>query len=225
MTLTFTPTGTANQWSVAASFANAGTTTGTIAPGDNIVQFNSNGTLDAAGTTFNTANALSIAWDPSVSSGTSPQTVSFNVGSDGTSSGLSQIGTAFSVGQITQDGVQFGNYSGVTIDQNGVVTANYSNGLHQAIYMIPVATFANPDGLTPESGNTYLQNNDSGAVVLRQAGTGSAGTISPSTLEDSTVDIATEFSNLIITQRAYEANSKVLTTADQMLQDLLQAQP
>ena len=86
MTLTLTPTTTANQWKVSASFANAGTSTATIASGDNIVQFNTDGTLNAAGTTFNTAGALSVAWDPTVSTGTSPQAINFNVGNDGTSS-------------------------------------------------------------------------------------------------------------------------------------------
>jgi flagellar hook protein FlgE len=223
MTLTFTPSGTANQWNVATSFTGAGTTTATIAAGDNVVQFNSDGTLNTAGTTFNAASALSVAWDSTVSGGTSPQTVSFNLGTNGTSSGLSQIGTSFNIGQINQDGVQFGNFSGVTVNQAGIVTANYDNGLSRAIYIVPVGTFSNPNGLQPQSGNTYTQTTDSGSAVLREAGTGSAGTIAPSSLEDSTVDIATEFSNLIVTQRAYEANSKIITTADQMLETLIQA--
>jgi flagellar hook protein FlgE len=223
MTLTFTPTATANQWKVSASFANAGTSTATIASGDDIVQFNTDGTLNAAGTTFNASSALSVAWDPSVSTGTSPQGINFSLGNDGTSSGLSQIGTSFTVGKINQDGVQFGNFSGVTVDTNGIVTANYDNGLHQPIYILPIATFSDPDGLTAQTGNTYTQTNESGNPLLRQAGTGDAGTVAPSSLENSTVDIATEFSNLIITQRAYEANSKIITTADQMLETLIQA--
>ncbi|HWE75328.1 MAG TPA: flagellar hook protein FlgE [Stellaceae bacterium] len=223
MTLTFTPTGTANQWTVAASFTGAGTSTATIAAGDNTIQFNTDGTLNTAGTTFNTAGALSIAWDPTITGGTSPQPVNFNLGANGTSSGLSQIGTSFTVGQINQDGVQFGNFSGVTINQSGIVTANYDNGLTRPIYILPIGTFSDPNGLQPQSGNTYSETTSSGSAVLREAGTGSAGAIAPSSLEDSTVDIATEFSNLIVTQRAYEANSKIITTADQMLQTLIQA--
>jgi flagellar hook protein FlgE len=68
-----------------------------------------------------------------------------------------------------------------------------------------------------------LQTNDSGTFLLRQAGTGAAGQIAPSSLESSTVDIAQEFANLIVTQRAYEANAKIITAADQMLQTLIQA--
>ncbi len=213
----------ANRWIASTSFANAGTSTATIAAGDNIIQFNTDGTLNSAGTTFNTANDVTVAWDPAVSTGNSPQTLSFNLGTNGTATGLSQIGTNFSVGKVTQDGVQFGNFSGVSIDPNGIVSANYDNGLHRAIFILPIATFSDPNALLNQTGNVYTATNASGSALLKQAGTGSAGTISPSSLENSTVDIATEFSNLIITQRAYEANSKIITTADQMLQSLIQA--
>jgi flagellar hook protein FlgE len=213
-----------NRWSVAATFPNSGATTASILPGDNIVQFNSDGTLNLPASTFGAANALSINWDPSVSGGTSPQSITFDIGTNGSTNGLSQLGTTFSVGTINQDGVKFGNFTGVTVDANGIVTANFNNGLHQAIYILPIATFANPDGLTPVTGNTYFASASSGAVLLNQAGTGAAGTVSPSSLENSTVDIATEFSKLIIMQNAYQANSKVITVSDQMLQSLLNIQ-
>jgi flagellar hook protein FlgE len=214
----------ANQWLVSASFPDAGSTTATIAAGDNIVQFNTDGSLDLADSPFATAGALSVNWDPSVSGGASPQAITFDIGADGTTNGLSQLGTTFSVGTINQDGVKFGNFTGVTVDANGIVTANFNNGLHQAIYILPIATFADPDGLNPVTGNTYQASAKSGAVLLNQAGTGAAGTVSPSSLENSTVDIATEFSKLIIMQNAYQANSKVITVSDQMLQSLLNIQ-
>lgn len=212
-----------NEWQVAASLANAGTSTVSIAAGDNLIKFNTDGTLNSAGTTFNTVDALTINWASGVSAGASPQLITFNLGKNATTSGLSQIGTTFNVGQINQDGVQFGNFSGISVDSNGIITANYDNGINRPIYIVPVATFSDPDKMTPENGNTFVETPDSGLPVMRQAGTGSAGTIAPSSLEDSTVDIATEFSNLIITQRAYEANSKIITTADQMLQSLIQS--
>jgi flagellar hook protein FlgE len=222
--LTLTPTGTANQWSVSASVPNAGTTTATIAAGDNIVQFDSNGNLDSAGTTFNAASALTINWDSSITGAASPQTLTFNVGTNGSADGLIQTGSNSNLSpKITQDGVAFGSFAGVSIDKNGIVTANFDNGLQRPIYILPVGTFSDPNGLNPQSGNAYLQTVGSGPVVLREAGTGDAGEIAPSELESSTVDIATEFSNLIVTQRAYEANSKIITTADQMLQTLIQA--
>lgn len=224
LTLTFTPTATANKWTVAATFPDAGTSTATVAAGDNVVQFNSDGSLNTTDTTFNTANALSIAWEPSVSGGTSPQTVSFNLGSAGSTNGLSQLGSSFTVSNISQDGVQFGTFSSVSIGNNGLVTANFSNGLTRAIAIVPVATFEDPDGLSPASGDTYLESQNSGLPLLQQAGTGAAGEIDASSLENSTVDIAGEFSQLIIAQNAYSANSKVITTADQMMQALLSIQ-
>ncbi len=224
MTLTFTPSGTPNQWTVSAAFANAGASTATIAAGDNIVQFNPDGTLDAAATTFNTGSALSIAWDPAVTGAATPQTLSFNLGSNGGTNGLSQLGSNFSVNSVTQDGVQLGTFSSVSVGSNGLVTANFSNGLSRAIAILPLATFQDPDGLAPISGNTFLSTAASGLPLLTQAGTGTAGQIQSSSLENSTVDIANEFSQLIITQNAYQANSKVITVSDQMMQALLSIQ-
>jgi len=223
LTLSFTRTATANQWQVSGSVSGAGNTTVTIAGGQNIVQFNSDGTLNAAGTTFSGAGALSIAWDPAVTGATSPQAITFNLGTNGQANGLGQSGGPFSVARIDQNGLRFGNFTGVSIDTNGIVTASFDNGERLPIYIIPIATFPDPDGLASQTGNTYLQTDRSGAFLLRQSGTGSAGTIAPCSLEGSTVDIATEFANLIVTQRAYSADAKIITTADQMLQDLINA--
>jgi len=223
LTLTFTPDGTANQWSVSAAFA-GGDGTPTIAAGDNIVQFNGDGSLNTAQTTFNASNALSIAWNSSVTGATSPQTLSFNIGTNGSTNGLSQLGSTYNVTSITQDGVQVGTFSSASIGANGVVTGNFSNGLTRAIAIVPIATFEDPDGLAPATGTTFVATDTSGLPLLQQAGTGAAGTIDPSSLESSTVDIATEFSQLIVAQNAYSANSRVITTADQMIQSLLQIQ-
>ena len=84
-----------------------------------------------------------------------------------------------------------------------------------------IATFANPDGLRSANGNSYRVTQDSGTYSLKGAGTGGAGAIAPSTLEASTVDLSSEFTGLIITQRAYSASSKIISTADQMLEELL----
>jgi flagellar hook protein FlgE len=224
LTLTFTPTGTVNQWQVTSALSNAGTSTADIAAGEDIVQFNTDGTLDAGNTTFNAASALSITWDPAVSGGTSPQAITFNLGSNGSTNGMSQLGGAFTVSSITQDGVQFGNFSSVSIDQNGLVSAHFSNGSTRAIAILPLATFENPNGLSPTSGDSFLESSLSGTPLLEQAGTGAAGQIQPSSLENSTVDIAKEFSQLIIAQNAYSANAKVITSSDQMEAALLAIQ-
>lgn len=223
LTLSFTRTATANQWQVSGSLSGAGSSTVTIAAGENLVQFNPDGTLNLAGSTFTTANALSIAWDPTVTGATSPQTLSFNLGSDAQANGLSQFGGPLSVTKIDQNGTRSGIFTGVSVDRNGIVTANFDNGQQEAIYIIPIATFPNPDGLAAQTGNTYLQTGASGNFLLEQSGTGAAGIVNPSSLEGSTVDIATEFSKMIVTQNAYSADAKVITTADQMLQALMNA--
>jgi flagellar hook protein FlgE len=208
----------ANLWTVSASVAGGNLVPLTAA--NDTIAFNTDGTLAASPpTTFGSVTIANFT-----SGGAAPgQVLNFNLGTAGQGNGLTQFGGSFSVSRVDQDGLHFGNFTGVTIDQNGVVTANFDNGLKQAIYLVPIATFPNADGLAPQSGNVYLQTNESGSFLLRQAGTGAAGQIAPSSLESSTVDIAQEFSNLIVTQRAYEANAKIMTSADQMLQDLIQA--
>jgi len=89
------------------------------------------------------------------------------------------------------------------------------------IAQVAIATFPNPDGLTAVTGDAFRVSQASGTYNLKAPGTGGAGLIDPSTLEASTVDLSSEFTGLITTQRAYSASSKIITTADQMLQDLL----
>ena len=96
----------------------------------------------------------------------------------------------------------------------------FDNGTSRAVYQLPVATFPNPDGLASLSGNAYELSNASGNVALNTPGLLGAGSISPETLESSTVDLATEFTNMIKFQRAYSASSKIVSTVDQMLQEL-----
>ena len=102
------------------------------------------------------------------------------------------------------------------------MTAQFSNGLTQNVYKVPVATFTNPDGLGQMSGNAYAATQSSGAPNINLADSGNAGSIQSKSLEGSTVDLATEFTNLITTQRAYSACARIVTTADQMLQELEQ---
>ena len=109
----------------------------------------------------------------------------------------------------------------MSIDKDGFVNATFDNGVSRKIAQVALATFPNEDGLTTISGDAYLASNTAGNVSLKAAGTGGAGSLTSSALEASTVDLSKEFTNLIITQRAYTASSKVITAADQMTQDLL----
>ena len=86
---------------------------------------------------------------------------------------------------------------------------------------LPIAKFPNFNGLEPRDGNAYLQTREAGNMLLVQANTGGAGIVASSALESSTVDLATEFTNMIITQRAYAASAKIITAADEMLEELI----
>jgi flagellar hook protein FlgE len=122
----------------------------------------------------------------------------------------------------TVNGSPFGSVTGVSVGTNGIVTAQFSNGISQNVYQIPIATFANPDGLLALSGNAYRQSNTSGGANINEAGIGGAGTIASNSLEESTVDLSSEFTKLITAQNAYSAAARVVSTANQMLQSLEQ---
>jgi len=135
--------------------------------------------------------------------------------------GLTQYDSQSVTQSIATNGTAFGNLTNVEIDETGAVTANFDNGVSRQIAMIAIATFPNPDGLRPVSGNAYRVSLDSGTYNIKQPGAGGAGLLSPSTLEASTVDLSSEFTGLITTQRAYSASSKIISTADQMLEELI----
>jgi flagellar hook protein FlgE len=148
-------------------------------------------------------------------------TIVMNVGVAGTVEGLTQFSGQYLVSQIEQDGVQFGSFTSVQIDEFGIVTAIFDNGRTLPIFQVPLATFANPNGLLAQSGNVYIETTQSGQYFLRAPITGGAGQIEGGALEASTVDLATEFTDMIITQRAYSASAKIITTADEMLDELV----
>jgi flagellar hook protein FlgE len=127
------------------------------------------------------------------------------------------------VNNIQANGTAFGNLSGVEVGQNGQVTAVFDNGVTREIAVIPLATVPNPDGMTAEAGNAYSISSSSGTATLKTPDTGGAGYISANSLESSTVDLSTEFTDLIQTQQAYSAASKIITTSNQMLTTLIQS--
>lgn len=141
-------------------------------------------------------------------------------GNVGTNDGLTSLSGSFTTNYIKQDGAQFGSYAGVSISEDGVVTALYDNGETRPIAILPLATFTNPNGMTALTGNAWIETDASGQALLKMANTNGAGTIESNSLEQSTVDLATEFSNMIVTQRAYSAATKIITTADEMLDEL-----
>ncbi|MBN8521049.1 MAG: flagellar hook-basal body complex protein [Alphaproteobacteria bacterium] len=178
-----------------------------------LINFNGDGTInarpDGSGNTDIELN--NINWG----NGSELQSINVDI------SRFSQFSSDYSVLFSDQDGAELGLRTGVEIDRDGFVIARFSNGATSPLYKLPLVTFANANGLQEVSGTAYVESGDSGEENLREAGTGGAGFIEPATLEISNVDLADEFAKLIITQRAYSANTKVITTVDQMTEDLL----
>lgn len=190
--------------------------------------FNSDGTLNSISGLL--SGTVSIPWASTTGAGT--QQVQFGFG-NASSSGqattannvaMTQFASDYNVVAVNQNGAQLGQRTGVTIDDQGDVVAAFSNGTFRKLFKLPVVTFSDPNGMQALSGGVYQQTTNSGVYNLRQAGTGGAGTISGSSLEQSNVDLATEFTRMIVTQRAYSAGTKVISTSDTMLNDLLQIQ-
>ena len=121
----------------------------------------------------------------------------------------------------SQDGARFGNLAGVQIDDNGTLFALFDNGVVEPIYVIPLATFNNPDGLINQTGNVFAESPDSGQVQVKRAGEQGAGDVLGSAVENSNVDLGDEFTNMIITQQSFTANTRVITTSDRMLEELV----
>jgi flagellar hook protein FlgE len=121
----------------------------------------------------------------------------------------------------TGNGYTSGSLENVVIDTSGVLTGKYSNGRSQALAQVSLATFNNPGGLIKAAENMYEESNNSGNAQVGTAASGGRGKIAPGTLEMSNVDLSAEFTNMIVTQRGFQANSKIITTSDEMLQDLV----
>jgi flagellar hook protein FlgE len=141
---------------------------------------------------------------------------------------LDFTGTTFQKGESTTstnaaDGYAAGSYVGVELDQAGNVVAKFSNGEKQAIARLAIATFPNEDALMPVNETSWQANVQSGTANLSEAGQGVAGSLTVASLETSNVDITAELVSLMTSQRNYQANSKVITAENQMLQSLMQA--
>jgi flagellar hook protein FlgE len=121
----------------------------------------------------------------------------------------------------SQDGLATGNLTDYQVDQNGVVKGVFSNGATRDLAQIMIARFPNPNGLNDAGGNVFTVATNSGTPIISAAGINSAGTMVQGALEGSNVDFAKEFNNLIIAQRSFEANARVITRSDQMLESLM----
>ena len=162
-------------------------------------------------------NVVDGQW--SAAYGIGAQSIIFDL--NASAGGLTQYDSTSFVQATFTNGTAFGNLTEIQIDDTGFVTAVFDNGVMRKIAQVAIATFPSTDSLSEVSGNAYRVSQNSGTFNLKAPGTGGAGLIGASQLEASTVDLSHEFTSLITTQRAYSASSKIITTADEMLAELI----
>lgn len=219
-TLTGTITKTAdNTWTFTPASKIIGGTDGktvvaNVTGGSSTIKFNSDGTFDTS-TVFN-ALTINPAGGPYAGAG------AFTVQPSGsTTSPLTQNGSDSTAKISGTDGYAAGTLNGKTIGTDGVIVGSFTNGKTQAIGQVALAIFNNPDGLLSAGGNLYTKTTNSGEAQIGKAGTGGRGKFTPGSLEMSNVDLAQQFTNMIVAQRAFQANSKIITTDDNMLEELV----
>jgi flagellar hook protein FlgE len=216
LTLTFTKQAAAQTWSVAASVPspNGPATIGGAATAALTFDSAGNLTAPAADQTLSITMANGAA---------TPQTLTWDLFDAGGTS-LGDV-TGYSSPSSTtfqyQDGYASGVLRGISVDEAGVVTAAYSNGQLTPTYQIALADFPSYDGLSKLGKNLYAESLESGQPMPGVAGNGRLGSVSPGAIEMSNIDLAQEFVKMITTQRAFQANSRVITTSDEILNELI----
>lgn len=154
-------------------------------------------------------------------SGAAPSTIAFDPGKRGDVLGLTQFLTSSTAIIDDQDGYATGTLQGFNIDSNGYVSGVFTNGQIRQLAQLALASFNNPNGLVNEGSNMWTVGNASGDAQIGTAGSSGRGLLASSNLETSNVDLAASFSELIISQRGFQANSRIITTSDEVLQELM----
>jgi len=218
------PIAQGSAWSFSATIPATDTTGGTasnppVVIGQGSVTFDSNGVL--------TAPAKNAAIPPftlpsgTFASGAANISVNFNVFDANGTPRLTGFASTSTVSSSSQNGYASSQLLGFAIDSDGVITGSFNNGQSQPLAQLAIAIFPNAEGLQKFKDGTAVSFTSSGEPSIGTAGTGGRGTISGSALEQSNVDIAQEFTNLIVAQRGYQANSRIITTTDELYQDAI----
>ena len=237
---------TANSWNVAVAVnpeAEDGTNTA-VGLGDDApaaggaanftLNFSNNGTLLSAvdadgnesGVAFGNEVIMNVAFDvpntDDVDDAQVRQMFALNLGTvGGFVDSMTQYAESSSSKAIRQNGYGMGYLENYQIDQSGIITGVYSNGTSRTIGQVAMASFTNPGGLEKAGDSTYVVSTNSGEANISPSGIGGKGKLIAGALEMSNVDMAAEFTDMIVTQRGFQANSKTIQTADQLLQELL----
>lgn len=211
-----------NSWRAEIYAANADDIVSSVTGGDagdrfiaaSAITFDGNGNLSSISPNWLTTPPT-VRW----TSGASTSSLSIDLGDFGTKTGLSQS-SGISNSTVTQNGAAVGLLDNVSIDDEGFVIANFNNGQSKRLYKIPIATFSNYNGMQSRNGNVFIQTLESGDVNLAESGSGGAGVVTPESLETSNTELSEELTDMIVAQRAYQASAKVITTADELLDEL-----
>ena len=150
------------------------------------------------------------------------QTINIDLGTAGLFDGMTSFDNPSTTSGISQDGYPGGDLNGIRVDETGTLIGSFTNGRSFGLAKVAMASFANNEGLEADGGNVFIQTSNSGDPIIGAAATGKRGFITASALEMSNVDLSRALTNLIVIQRGFQANSKSITTSDQMLQTLLQ---
>ena len=188
---------------------------GSFPTGDRgILEFNADGSL---------ANGAvkQITFDPDGAGGADEMMVNLTFGTLNKFDGITQFAAPFSATVKDQDGFASGTLDDISIDDAGIITGIFTNGVNKTLAQIALANFANPGGLYKKGENLYQQSLNSGLPQIGEPATGNRGTIAPSTLEMSNVDLAQSFTEIILAQRGFQVNARVITASDQILQELV----
>jgi len=212
VTLFFTKSATAGQWHVnmGVDDGELGGTPGALnIIGSDDIDFDTNGVITSAD------SGGHITTGSFTFTGASAQAINFDL------TNFSQLSGQSTVSSVVQDGFGAGGLSSISVDPKGVLSATFDNGQTRPLFQLELAHFNAPEGLSPGGSGIYRETLDSGPPALGTPQAGGNGSIVSGALEQSNVQIASEFINLISTQRAFQANTRVITASDQLLSDLI----
>jgi flagellar hook protein FlgE len=209
LTLTFTKSATAGEFTYATTESDANMSIG--AGGTGTLQFSGSGAITAGGT-----GTITLDFTNGASSG---QVATLDFGSAANASPVTGFASAATLALASQDGAASGTLQSFSIGTDGTINGTFSNGRVQSLGTIRMATFPNAAGLAKMGNNLYRETSNSGVANVGNPGTGGRGTLAPGSLEGSNVDLADEFVKLIVAQRGFQANARVITTSDEVLQE------
>lgn len=223
-----------NRWAVRANLENADqVSVNVVGPGGQdtaiggsntfSMGFSSDGRILSVtdGTDTLNSGALNVDLSFRIAGNPEAQTVRLNMGESGKVKGVTQFASDFTTRAREQDGYPMGYMESFAIDNTGTITGTFSNGVKEPLAKLAMAVFVNPAGLTKEGETKFSYSINSGDANIGEAGIGGRGKINAGLLEMSNVDLAEQFTDMIVTQRGFQANSRTITTSDQMIQELL----